>query len=84
MKKSAKKDTSKKAKKKAGPRLFPTKAELEAMKLAREAGARDKGGKNKKAGPRLFPTKAELEAMKAAASGTKPVTAASTAQATGK
>ncbi|MBM3720918.1 MAG: RNA polymerase sigma factor, partial [Actinobacteria bacterium] len=84
VKKSAKKDTSKKAKKKAGPRLFPTKAELEAMKLAREAGTKDKGGKDKKAGPRLFPTKAELEAMKGAASGTKPVTAASTAQASGK
>ncbi len=84
VKKSAKKDTSKKAKKKAGPRLFPTKAELEAMKLAREAGVKDKGGKEKKSGPRLFPTKAELEAMKAAASGTKPVTASSTAQVTGK
>ncbi|MGA0877188.1 MAG: RNA polymerase sigma factor, partial [Candidatus Nanopelagicaceae bacterium] len=84
VKKSAKKDAGKKEKKKAGPRLFPTKAELEAMKLAREAGAKDKSGKDKKAGPRLFPTKAELEAMKAAASGTKPVTATSTAQATGK
>ena len=87
VKKSAKKDTSKKDKKKdkkAGPRLFPTKAELEAMKLARESGVKDKGGKDKKAGPRLFPTKAELEAMKAASTGAKPVAAASTAQVAGK
>ena len=86
-KKSAKKGAVKKVatskdKKKAGPRLFPTKAELEAMKTARETESASKD--KKKAGPRLFPTKAELEAMKAATSGPKPVTAASTAQAPSK
>jgi len=46
-KKSNKKDV-KKAVKKSGPRLFPTKAELEAMKLAREA----KSQPAEKKGPR--------------------------------
>jgi len=64
------KKAGKKEKKSAGPRLFPTKAELEALKQARESGATKK--EVKKAGPRLFPTKAELEAMKAAATGQKP------------
>ena len=64
------KKVGKKDKKSAGPRLFPTKAELEALKLAREAEAAKKDKKS--AGPRLFPTKAELEAMKAASSGQKP------------
>jgi len=40
-------------------RLFPTKAELEAMKIEREV---TKGTSS--AGPRLFPTKAELEALR--------------------
>lgn len=62
-KSSAKKD--KKSAKPKGPRLFPTKAELEAMKLAREAKAKPA----EKKGPRRFPTKAELEASKAAAAG---------------
>lgn len=62
-KSSAKKD--KKSAKPKGPRLFPTKAELEAMKLAREAKAKPA----EKKGPRRFPTKAELEASKAAAVG---------------
>jgi len=62
-KRSAKKD--KKSAKSKGPRLFPTKAELEAMKLAREAKAKPA----EKKGPRRFPTKAELEASKAAAAG---------------
>ena len=66
----ASKKVGKKDKKSAGPRLFPTKAELEALKLAREAEAAKKDKKS--AGPRLFPTKAELEAMKAASSGQKP------------
>ena len=68
------KNSAKKDKKNAGPRLFPTKAELEAMKLAREAEAAKKDNKKEKknAGPRLFPTKAELEAMKAASTGQKP------------
>ena len=66
--KSVAKSSSKKDKKSAkskGPRLFPTKAELEAMKLAREAKAKPA----EKKGPRRFPTKAELEASKAAAAG---------------
>ncbi len=60
--KSPKKNISKggKDKKSAGPRLFPTKAELEAMKAAREAAPATKS----KSGPRLFPSKAELEAMR--------------------
>ncbi|MFM7624733.1 MAG: sigma-70 factor domain-containing protein, partial [Actinomycetota bacterium] len=73
MKKSATKagkKSGKKEKKKTGPRLFPTKAELEALKLARESGSSKKEAT--KAGPRLFPTKAELEAMKAASTGQKP------------
>ena len=54
------------AKKSAGPRKFPTKAELEAMKAA---GTVAGSGAKKSAGPRRFPTKAELEAMKAARDG---------------
>ncbi len=71
--KSTKKSTSKSAKdkkKSAGPRLFPTKAELEAMKAAREAAPVTKS----KSGPRLFPTKAELEAMRNATTKTAPAT----------
>jgi len=55
----------KKGAKSKGPRLFPTKAELEAIKLAREAKAKPA----EKGGPRRFPTKAEIEAAKAAAAG---------------
>ena len=62
-KKSSKKTTKKVVKK--GPRLFPTKAELEALKAAKES----KSAPVEKKGPRRFPTKAELEAMKAAQSG---------------
>jgi RNA polymerase primary sigma factor len=62
-KKSAKKPAKKIVKK--GPRLFPTKAELEALKAAKES----KSAPAEKKGPRRFPTKAELEAMKAAQSG---------------
>ena len=62
-KKSAKKPAKKVVKK--GPRLFPTKAELEALKAAKES----KSAPAEKKGPRRFPTKAELEAMKAAQSG---------------
>ena len=51
----------------AGPRLFPTKAELEALKLKRAADATAAAAKKK--GPHRFPTKAELEAQKAAKSG---------------
>ncbi len=54
------------AKKSAGPRRFPTKAELEALKAA---GATSGKQATKSAGPRRFPTKAELEAMKAARDG---------------
>ncbi|MEN9454041.1 MAG: hypothetical protein RLZZ19_528, partial [Actinomycetota bacterium] len=70
-KKSNKKVDAKKAKK--GPRLFPTKAELEALKASKE----NKGAAVEKKGPRRFPTKAELEAMKAAQSGAPIATAAS-------
>ncbi len=75
-KKSAVKKTTKKAatkkivKKSAGPRRFPTKAELEAQKLA----AASKGAKKAapaKSGKKLFPTKAELEAKRLAALGVK-------------
>ena len=45
----------------AGPRRFPTKAELEAQKAAEAEAAAKKA-----AGRRLFPTKAELAARKAA------------------
>ena len=66
-KKVAKKPVKKPVKKIAGPRLFPTKAELEALKLKREADATVAAAKKK--GPHRFPTKAELEAQKAAKSG---------------
>lgn len=81
-KKSAKK-VVKKAVKKQGPRLFPSKAELEALKSAKIA----KSQPVEKKGPRRFPTKAELEAMKAASSGTPaPIATApsSTTKPTGK
>ncbi len=45
----------------AGPRKFPTKAELEALKVAQAAEAQAAADK-KAAGRKLFPTKAELEA----------------------
>ena len=66
-KKVTKKPVKKPVKKIAGPRLFPTKAELEALKLKREADATAAAAKKK--GPHRFPTKAELEAQKAAKSG---------------
>ena len=70
----AKKAVAKKAS--AGPRRFPTKAELEAMKLAREAEEQGKAEK-KVAGRKLFPTKAELEARRLAELGeSAPVAAA--------
>ena len=77
-KKSNKKVDTKKAKK--GPRLFPTKAELEALKASKE----NKGAAVEKKGPRRFPTKAELEAMKAAQSGAPIATAASSTTAATK
>ena len=49
----------------AGPRKFPTKAELEALKAAKEAEAQAAAAK-KAAGRKLFPTKAELEAKRLA------------------
>ena len=66
-KKAAKKVAKKPVKKIAGPRLFPTKAELEALKLKSAAEATAAAAKKK--GPHRFPTKAELEAQKAAKSG---------------
>jgi RNA polymerase primary sigma factor len=65
-KKVAAKKTAKKAS--SGPRLFPTKAELEARKLAFAAEAQAKEEK-KSAGRKLFPTKAELEARRLAELG---------------
>jgi RNA polymerase primary sigma factor len=65
-KKVAAKKTAKKAS--SGPRLFPTKAELEARKLALAAEAQAKEEK-KSAGRKLFPTKAELEARRLAELG---------------
>lgn len=67
VKKAGKKIAKKPVKKVAGPRLFPTKAELENLKLKREADATAAAAKKK--GPHRFPTKAELEAMKLAKSG---------------
>jgi len=62
----AKKVASKNIKKvSTGPRRFPTKAELEAMKAEREAAERAAAEK-KAAGRKLFPTKAELEARRLA------------------
>ena len=54
----------------AGPRKFPTKAELEALKLAREAEAKAAAEK-KAAGRKLFPSKAELEAKRLAEEAAK-------------
>ena len=54
----------------AGPRKFPTKAEIEALKLAREAEAKAAAEK-KAAGRKLFPTKAELEAKRLAEEAAK-------------
>ena len=75
VKKSTKKGAVKKiAKKSAGPRRFPTKAELEAQKL----GAATKSAKKaapKAPGKMLFPTKAELEAKRLAALGLNGVKA---------
>ncbi|CAB4789277.1 MAG: RNA polymerase sigma factor [Actinobacteria bacterium] len=67
VKKAGKKIAKKPVKKVAGPRLFPTKAELENLKLKREADSAAAAAKKK--GPNRFPTKAELEAMKLAKSG---------------
>ncbi len=75
VKKAGKKIAKKPVKKVAGPRLFPTKAELEALKLKRETDSAAAAAKKK--GPNRFPTKAELEAMKLAKSGvTTPVASA--------
>ncbi len=80
-KKSAVKKTAKKAatkkpkkivKKSSGPNRFPTKAELEARKLA-EANKGLKKVAPATTGKKLFPTKAELEAKRLAALGVKPV-----------
>ena len=71
VKKTTKKVATKKiVKKSAGPRRFPTKAEIEEQKLA----AASKGAKKtapKASGKMLFPTKAELEAKRLAALGVK-------------
>ena len=62
----------------AGPRKFPTKAELEALKLAKEAEAKAAAEK-KAAGRKLFPTKAELEAKRLAEEAAKNPKAAAVA-----
>ena len=73
VKKTAKKAAPKKiVKKSAGPRRFPTKAELEAQKLA-EAAKSAKKIAPASSGKKLFPTKAELEAKRLAELGVKPV-----------
>ena len=69
----AKKAPAKKAivkKVSTGPRRFPTKAELEAMKAAREA-EEQAAAEKKSAGRKLFPTKAELEARRLAEEAAK-------------
>ncbi len=79
---AAKKTVAKKAavkKAATGPRRFPTKAELEAMKLAREAEEQAKAEK-KAAGRKLFPTKAELEARRLAELGQSAPVAAPAAK----
>ena len=70
----AKKAVAKKAS--TGPRRFPTKAELEALKAAREAEEAAKAAK-KAAGRKLFPTKAELEARRLVELGQSAPAAAS-------
>ena len=72
----AKKVVAKKAG--AGPRKFPTKAELEALKVAKAAEAEAAAAK-KAAGRRLFPTKAELEAKRLAEEALKNPKAATPA-----
>jgi len=62
-KSAAKKSTTKKVS--AGPRRFPTKAELEALKAAK-AQETQKAAEKTAAGRKLFPTKAELEARRQA------------------
>ena len=62
-KSAAKKPSAKKVS--AGPRRFPTKAELEALKAAK-AQETQKAAEKKAAGRKLFPTKAELEARRQA------------------
>ena len=62
-KSAAKKPTTKKVS--AGPRRFPTKAELEALKAAK-AQETQQAAEKKAAGRKLFPTKAELEARRQA------------------
>ena len=62
-KSAAKKSTTKKVS--AGPRRFPTKAELEALKAAK-AQETQKAADKKASGRKLFPSKAELEARRQA------------------
>ncbi|MEJ6574586.1 MAG: RNA polymerase sigma factor [Actinomycetes bacterium] len=77
VKKTAKKAAPKKiVKKSSGSRLFPTKIELEAMKLAEANKGSNKSGKKvapASTGKKLFPTKAELEEKRVAALGVKSV-----------
>ena len=65
-KKAAAKKIAKKATPSKGPSRFPTKAEIEARKLAEAEAAAKRA-----AGRRLFPTKAELEARRAAEEAAK-------------
>jgi len=62
----------------AGPRKFPTKAEIEALKVAKAAEAQSAAEK-KAAGRKLFPTKAELEAKRLAQEAAKNPKAAAAA-----
>ncbi len=70
-KKAAPKKSKKIVKKSTGLHRFPTKAEIEARKLA-EANKGAKKGAPATSGKKLFPTKAELEAKRLAALGVKP------------
>jgi RNA polymerase primary sigma factor len=66
----AKKAAAKKAVPAKKPNRFPTKAELEALKIAREAEEQAKLERKK---AHRFPTKAELEARKRAEQGLPPL-----------
>ncbi len=67
---TAKKTTAKKVAAVKKPNRFPTKAELEALRVAREAEEQAKLERKK---AHRFPTKAELEARKRAEQGLPPI-----------
>ncbi|MEI6120242.1 MAG: sigma-70 factor domain-containing protein, partial [Actinomycetes bacterium] len=67
---TAKKTTAKKVAAVKKPNRFPTKAELEALRVAREAEEQAKLERKK---AHRFPTKAEIEARKRAEQGLPPI-----------